>query len=419
MLDHLPEHGALLAQLKEHFAKQAYCLKGARRYLVVADSFLRYLKKRHVVIDAAEPSHVSGFLGCELRRYAQRHGHPPCCIGRWRTSQASGVHHLLRLSRGQWPPSTPACDPYEAFTRSLCREYAQWLHEWRGLASETICDLAAEARRFLSWYGQRTSDDSLLAMSVVDIDAYLLARVPSLRRISRKDVSQRLRSFFRFLHATGRTPRDFAPTMMAPTLYALESIPSALRPEDISAVLQTARKDRSPKGLRDYAILLFLSTYGLRAGEITRLRLNDIDWRGDRFCVHHTKTGSQTVLPLLPVVGEALLAYLRQGRPATDAREIFIRARAPYRGFGSGSSLYSPTRRWLEAAGVRLDGKRGPHTFRHARAVSLLRSAVPLKIIGDVLGHRSAASTAPYLKLSTEELRDVALEIPGFARGDL
>jgi integrase len=206
---------------------------------------------------------------------------------------------------------------------------------------------------------------------------------------------------------------------MAPTLYALESIPSALRPEDISAVLQTVRKDRSPKGLRDYAVLLFLSTYGLRAGEITRLRLNDVDWRGDRFCVHHTKTGSQSVLPLLPVVGEALLAYLRRGRPATDAREIFIRARAPYRGFGSGSSLYSPTRRWLEAAGVRLDGKRGPHTFRHARAVSLLRSAVPLKIIGDVLGHRSAASTAPYLKLATEELRDVALEIPGFVRGDL
>ncbi len=195
--------------------------------------------------------------------------------------------------------------------------------------------------------------------------------------------------------------------------YALESIPSALRPEEIHAVEQVTRKDQSPKGLRDYAIVLLLSTYGLRAGEITRLRLDDIDWRADRFWVHHTKTGARSVLPMLPAVGEALLAYLRRGRPKTDVREIFIRARAPYRGFDSGSSLYTPIRRRLEAAGVQPAGKRGPHTFRHARAVSLLRAGVPLKVIGDMLGHRSAASTTPYLKLATEDLRDVALEIPG------
>ncbi len=85
---------------------------------------------------------------------------------------------------------------------------------------------------------------------------------------------------------------------------------------------------------------------------------------------------------------------------------------APYRGFEHGSSLYSPIRRRIEAAGVKPAGKRGPHTLRHARAVSLLRSGVPLKVIGDVLGHRSAASTTPYLKHATEDLRGVALEVP-------
>jgi integrase len=216
----------------------------------------------------------------------------------------------------------------------------------------------------------------------------------------------------RFLHASGRIARDVAPSVIAPTLYAFEAIPSALRPEQICAVLKTTRKDRSPKGLRDYAILMLLSTYGLRAGEVTQLCLDDIDWRADRFWVRHTKTGSQSVLPLLPAVGEALLDYLRRGRPKTDAREIFIRACAPYRAFHDGSSLYTPIRRRLEAAGVQPIGKRGPHTFRHARAISLLRAAMPVKTIGDLLGHRSVASMTPYLKLATEELRAVALEIP-------
>ncbi|MFN0301035.1 MAG: site-specific integrase, partial [Burkholderiales bacterium] len=176
--------------------------------------------------------------------------------------------------------------------------------------------------------------------------------------------------------------------------------------------VEATRKDHCPKGLRDYAILLLLSTYGLRAGEIARLKLDDIDWRADRFCVLHTKTATQSLLPLLPAVGDALLAYLRRGRPVTDAREIFIRTCAPYRGFAEGSSLYTVIRGRLDAAGVQPVGKRGPHAFRHARAVSLLRAGVSQKVIGDVLGHRSAASTTPYLKLATEELRNVALEIP-------
>jgi integrase/recombinase XerD len=111
-------------------------------------------------------------------------------------------------------------------------------------------------------------------------------------------------------------------------------------------------------------------------------------------------------------VGEALLSYLRRGRPKTAVREIFIRTRAPYRPLCV-TGIYSAVRRRMEAAGVGPSGKRGPHIFRHARAVSLLRAAAPQKVIGDLLGHRSAESTIPYLKLVTEDLRAIALEIPG------
>ena len=137
-----------------------------------------------------------------------------------------------------------------------------------------------------------------------------------------------------------------------------------------------------------------------------------MDWRKEAIRIRHTKTGALSWLPLLSEVGEAILQYLQKSRPETPFREIFIRSRAPYRPFKSGSSLYTPIRQRIDAAGVPEGGKRGPHAFRHARAVSMIRACVPLKEIGDVLGHRASDSTLVYVKLATEDLRMVALEIP-------
>lgn len=413
MSNHRSSHAELLVQFAEHLAKERYNLVIAGRYLAVAGKFIQYLRKRGILLDGVQLSHVSMYLQCELKRFGRNHGHAPISIDGWRVSHTSGINNFLRLVKGTWPPIDLTSCVCEAFAQTLT-EYAQWLREVRGLASETTCALIAEGMRFLSWYGERIRADSLSEMTIADIDDYLRARAPSLRRVSRKSVSHRLRYFMRFAHATGRTTRDFSCCVLAPTIYADEAIPSVLGPDQIGAVLNATRKDRSPKGLRDYAILMFLSTYGLRAGEVTRLRLDDIDWHADKFLVRHTKTNAQTVLPLLPAVGEALLDYLRRGRPRADVREIFIRACAPYQSFDSGSSLYSLVRCRLEDAGIQPAGKKGPHTFRHARAVSLLRADVSSKVIGDLLGHRSSTSTRPYLKLATDDLRAVALEIPGW-----
>jgi integrase len=157
---------------------------------------------------------------------------------------------------------------------------------------------------------------------------------------------------------------------------------------------------------------MLLATYGLRAGEVVHLRLEDLDWRHECLHVRQSKTGRPTVLPLLAPVGDAILEYLREGRPTTAAREVFLRAQAPVQPFRGGSSLYSIVARRLPKAGVRPAGKRGPHTFRHAHAVRLLQAAVPLKAIGDLLGHTSTASTAIYLKLATEDLREIGLNVP-------
>lgn len=207
-------------------------------------------------------------------------------------------------------------------------------------------------------------------------------------------------------------PWDLADAIEGPPIYDLEGIPSTIRREDIEGALKALRCDRSPQGRRDYAILMLLSTYGLRAGEILGLRLSDIDWRHERLRIRHAKTGAYSELPLLRGPADALLDYLKQGRPETTPREVFLRALAPYRPLSSSTALHYIVSRRLQAVGVSLTGKRGTHLLRHSRAVSLLNSGVPIKVIGDVLGHRSARSTAVYLKLATEDLRAVALELP-------
>jgi integrase/recombinase XerD len=405
-------HTVLLEHFADHLTQQRYCKTIAERYLAVAAKFLQYLRSRAIAVAVVEPVHVSRYLHGELAHFHVSHGHAPTSIDGWRSSHTCGIHSFLRHAKGAWPPVDQTHGLPDTLAQMLT-DYVQWLREARGLASATISGMAEECARFLVWYRDQRNAESLLAMAVSDIDDYLIHRLPPLRRISRKGVSSRLRCFMRFVHATGRSARDFSSCILAPRIYVDEAVPSALRPGEIAAIVNMTRKDRSSKGLRDYAILMLLSTYGLRAGEITHLRLDDIDWHADKFLVRHTKTKSQTMLPLMPALGQALLTYLRHGRPTTDSREIFVRSRAPYKCFENGSSLYTPIRRRIEAAGIDPIGKSGPHTFRHARAVSLLRAGLPTKIIGDLLGHRSTASTSPYLKLAAEDLRAVALEVPG------
>ena len=398
---------ALIDQLRAHLTQQRFDSVVIHNYCRSAEHFVECLGRRGIAAEAATPDHVSSYLRFARRQFRQRHGHRPA--PRWESIPRAGIQALLRLVQKPWPPEQPPASPAEALCRSVCNEYREWLQVQRGLAQASIRALMWEGRNFLSWYAAQSPLDDLRKLNVRDIDIYFEMRAAGLRRRSLKDVAERLRSLMRFLYTTDRFGIDLAPRIIAPVLYAYESIPSALGAEQISAVLKNTRKDRSPLGYRDYAMLMLLSTYGLRDGEITRLRLEDIDWRAETLHIRHSKTGANSKLPLMTEVGEALLNYLRRGRPKTDAREIFIRARAPYQRL---SSLYSEVRRRLEAAGVKPLGKCGPHTFRHARAVSLLRASVSRKVIGDLLGHRSEEATLAYLKLATEDLRAIALEIP-------
>ena len=141
------------------------------------------------------------------------------------------------------------------------------------------------------------------------------------------------------------------------------------------------------------------------------MQIDGIDWRADALRVQRSKANARAVLPMMGPVGEAILLYLREGRPLADVRTVFLRSRAPYQTMTVGG-LYGVVKRRLAAAGIEPVGKRGPHIFRYARAVSMLRASTSGKIIGGVLGPRSLEPTALYLKLATEDLRSIAIELP-------
>lgn len=401
------EYGLLLAELKDVLTRQRYNRVAIHNYCRNADYFLAYLAARKIALEAVTSADVTNYLRFAVRQFRKRHGRAPARY--WIGIPRSGIHALLKLALKRWPPEPAAMDAGELLCREVCDQYQTWLREERGLARASVDALLWEARNFCAWLVKH-SNVRFADLTVRDVDIYMDMRARGLRRKSLKDVAERLRSLLKHLHRTGRIAVDLSQHIVAPLLYAYEGIPSALSSDQISTVLEFVRKDRSPMGLRDHAILQLLAVYGLRAGEIIRLRLEDVDWRGDVMHIRRSKTGDHSRLPLFETVGEALIDYLRHGRPETDVREIFVRTRAPYVPM---VRIYSEVSRRIEAAGITLSGKRGPHIFRHARAVSLLRASVPRKLIGDVLGHRSTESTIPYLKLATEDLRAIALEIPG------
>jgi site-specific recombinase XerD len=398
-----------LARLIKYLTTEGYSRDVIEGYPGPAKRFLDYLGKNGLTTLTVQSSDVDRYLK-GLRMVKKRHGRATAALRR--------VHHaaismLLGLVRNPWPPQPSPATDRETLQYQLIEDYESWMKDIQGNAAGTRRGCRAEAQRFIDALGRRAELKSLREIGVADLDAHVQARSAGMCRGSVAGVVDRLKNFLRYLHFSGVTPSDWGTTLRAPRIYDAEQIPSILGAQEVRQVLQGSRQARSPLGRRDHAICTLLATYGMRAGEIVGLRLEDIDWRNEILRVRHAKTNHSSELPLLREPARALLDYLRHGRPKTALREVFIRALAPYRPFSSSASVCHIIRRYLSESSQRTPGRKGAHAFRHARAVGLLRASVPLKTIGDLLGHRSVRSTMVYLKLATQDLRAVALEVPG------
>jgi integrase/recombinase XerD len=215
-----------------------------------------------------------------------------------------------------------------------------------------------------------------------------------------------LRVFLRYAHRQGHIRTDLSAAVEWPQICRLPDIPRSISWAQVGQVLDGVDR-RTPAGKRDYAVLLLLVTYGLRAREVAALTLDDIDWRRERLAVPERKAGHSTAFSLPVSVGAALADYLQHGQPQTAGRQVFFRAAAPVRPVGA-AAVSAAARRYLLEAGIDVP-RPGSHTLRHTAVQQLVAAGFPLKTVGDYIGHRSPRSTEVYAKAAIEPLRQVAL----------
>ncbi|MGH3637316.1 MAG: site-specific integrase, partial [Mycobacterium sp.] len=292
----------------------------------------------------------------------------------------------------------------------LLRDYRQWLIEERGLAETTVLRYQNCARRFL---GPRTTHDGAVAVACltgIDVSAFLLAEAQRCSIGASKGRVAELRALLRYLYLRGSTPTLLSGSIPPVAGWRDTTIPPSLSRGDVTALLDGC--DRSTvSGLRDFAMLMLLARLGLRSIEVARLELDDIDWRSGEIRVRG-KSRRIDRMPLPVEVGDAVSAYLLDGRPRTQHRQVFLTLHAPIRGVHA-DLLGDVVRRSCARAGLPVVGA---HRLRHALATALLSDGVHLVDISAVLRHRDLATTAIYAKVDISSLRGVAQPWPGALR---
>jgi integrase/recombinase XerD len=281
--------------------------------------------------------------------------------------------------------------------------FETWMRGERGLSEVTIGNYCAAAHQFFNWLA--ASRTPLKSLKIADIDGAIAAKkVLGCGRRTIHGYAQRLRAFFHFAEARGWCVPGLAAGIMPPRFRPDEAVPKGLKRDDVLRLLASTEGNR-PADKRDRAILMLFVAYGLRAGEVRGLQLDDIDWENEILRVRCPKPGRTHSYPLSRGVGQAILSYIREVRPSGFGRSLFFTSRAPIRPFGR-SALGNIVRDRLNGLGITA-GKRGTHALRHAAAQHLLDQGMPMKVIGDFLGHRDPSSTAIYAKVNLSALREV------------
>jgi integrase/recombinase XerD len=317
-----------------------------------------------------------------------------------------GLQCLLELLRdlGELADETaPMASPEEL----LLQSFQRYLLLERGLAAGTVRGYVDHARRFVVGLG---AAGGLGAMTAREVTSAVLRESAAVSVATTQNFVAALKSFMRFCFVEGLVGRDLSEAALPVTGRRRSSLPRGISRADAKALLASCDRRRA-LGRRDYAILVILLRLGLRRSEVAGLRLDDIDWRAGEVAVRG-KGGREDRLPLPADVGEAIAAYLRRGRPRSDRREVFLRARAPQGPIAPGT-VASTVRRACRRAGI---AEVGSHRLRHTLACEMVVAGVPLVEIAQVLRHHSLQTTAVYARVDLDRLRQVAAPWPGGAQ---
>ncbi len=365
-------------------------------HLVLAASFSKWLKHKHTKLlrNRITSQHAARFL-----KGRRPDPHDPAAIRHFMEFLRSvKVIPAEKISRRQVTPTDRCLQAYE-----------EYLRDERAVTKATIVNHIPFVRSFLrACFGSRPAKIS--SIDAKDVVRFVQCQAGRLGLGRAKLMTHALRSFLRYVRYTGEVTLDLAAAVPTVANWSMSTIPRAIAPEQVRKLLVSINR-HTPKGLRDYAILLLLARLGVRACEVVGLELDDIDWGTGQLRVRG-KGGRSTELPLPEDVGRAIAAYVRRGRPATESRRVFIRTRAPHRGFQNSLAVCTLVANALKRAGIK-SPTWGAHQFRHGLASEMLRHDASLAEIGDVLGHRHPDTTNIYAKVDLKALRTLAQAWPG------
>jgi site-specific recombinase XerD len=294
----------------------------------------------------------------------------------------------------------------DAGQADVVARFRAWLRA-EGCAVSTVRAYGTVAGEFLAFIGTRGAlgglDGGVIGAFVVTLAGY-----------QPKTVEHKLcavRSLLRFAVAGGLVDEGVLGTVPAVRSVKQARIPSVWEPGDVAKVVEAIDR-ANPSGKRDYAIVLLICRLGLRAVDVKRLAFADLDWAGNQLSVVLAKTDRRVALPLLKDVGWAIIDYVRDGRPASDCPQVFLRHTAPIGPFSDQDHLHQILVKHARAARVPLGEQRrhGMHSLRHTLATRLLEDGTPVERIAEILGHQSVESTGVYLKSSLRLLAQCALD---------
>ncbi len=375
---------------------------------------------------AATTIHVKCTLVAELSRWLKRHKLPLAKLdeqwlrqfhmGRRRRSvvrrgDVATTQQLLSFLRGIGCVRVVSPRIDRSAMGKLTRDFELFLRSERGLSPSTLISYLPIVRRFLT---ERFAGKALRISELCpqDLHHFILSQVQRVSRTHAKLTVTALRSFLRFLLQRGAIKMDLAAAVPGVALWRLSQLPKSLPPEQVERLLESC--DRNTRvGQRDYAILLLLARLGLRAGDVVGMTLDDLDWEAGEILVRG-KGQRLARLPLPKDVGAALAHYLRHVRPVCSTRRVFVRSKAPRRGFASAVAVCNVMRRALQRVGLNPEFK-GAHLLRHSLATELLRRGASLDEIGQLLRHQQPTTTQIYAKVDIAALRRIALPWPGSA----
>jgi site-specific recombinase XerD len=392
---------AHLGVFAQSLSAQGYARNSIHRHVLLAVGFSLWLKQQGVALRHVGSDHPSRYLRDRARRMRPGRG------------DTAALRHLVDFLRhgGMIAAEKIAARRLTPAER-WAHEYGQHLHDARSLTRSTIVNYVPFIRGFLT---NRFSNGPvrLARVNAGDVVRFVRRQAPQLHLKRAKLLTTALRSFLRYARYRGEVALDLAAAVPIVANWSMPSIPRGIGAEQVRQLLASIDR-HTPTGCRDYAIVLLLARLGLRSGEVAFLELEDINWDAGQVSVRG-KRGHRTALPLPDDVGAAIAAYLRHGRPPSSSRRVFLRSKAPIRGFLSQCGIGSIVQHALQRAGIQAPTK-GAHQFRHALATQMLRRGASLTEIGDVLRHRSLQTTTIYAKVDLKALRKIALPWPGGAR---